>query len=146
MGFELIKELIILIDHSKIIDFKINLDGVSIEIKKSEEKSNHINTLKSKENSMIKLNNALKESALYKETSGSYIISPVVGIFYSSRAGRDKPFIKLGDKVKRGDVVCIIEILNVSNEIKSIVDGQVVEILVSNECMVEYGQKLFRIT
>lgn len=145
MEFELIKELIKLMNDSRIIEFQIKLDGVSLKIKKSEEKSNHINTLKSKEYSMIKFNNAIEESVFDKETSGSYIISPVVGIFYSSQKGGNKPFVKLGEKVKRGDVVCIIEILNVINEIKSNVDGKVVEILASNEYMVEYGQKLFRI-
>lgn len=123
----------------------MKLDGVSLKIKKSERKSNHINTFKSKEYSMIELNNAIEESALDKEASESYIISPVVGIYYSSQEGGNKPFVKLGDKVKRGDVVCIIEILNVIIDIKSDVNGQVVEILASNECMVEYGQKLFRI-
>lgn len=123
----------------------MNLDGVSLKLKKSEEKSNHVSTLKSKEYSMIKLNNAIEESTFDKETLESYITSLVVGIFYSSQEGRNKPFVKLRDIVKRGDVVCIIEILNVINEIKSNVDGQVVEILVSNECMVQYGQKLFEI-
>lgn len=82
MEFKSIKEFIKLINDSKIIEFQMKLDYVSLKIKKGERKLNHINNLKSKEYSMIKLNNVIEENALDKETSGSYIISPVVGIYY----------------------------------------------------------------
>ena len=51
--------------------------------------------------------------------------------------------IKVGDKVKKGQVVCIVEAMKLMNEIESTVDGEIVEILVNNEDMVEFGQKMF---
>lgn len=148
MKFELILELIKLIDNSKLIELEMNLNDISLKIKKNQGESKTVNTLvKTKKYSLIKLNDVIGESAsaLDKQNLESYITSPVVGTYYSSQKGLNIPFVKLGDKVKRGSVVCIIEILNIDYEIKSDVDGYVLEVLALNGCMVEYGQRLFRI-
>jgi acetyl-CoA carboxylase biotin carboxyl carrier protein len=69
--------------------------------------------------------------------------SPIVGTFYRS-AGPDKPlFVKVGDKIKAGDVVCIIEAMKLFNEIESDVTGTIVKVLVENATPVEYDQVLF---
>ncbi|MEZ0536714.1 acetyl-CoA carboxylase biotin carboxyl carrier protein [Caldicellulosiruptoraceae bacterium PP1] len=73
------------------------------------------------------------------------IKSPIVGTFYRSPAPGQKPFVQVGDKVKKGDILCIIEAMKLMNEIESDVDGEVAEILVENEQMVEYGQVLIKI-
>lgn len=80
-----------------------------------------------------------------KETvkDGQYITSPMVGTFYASKSPDKPAFVKVGDKVKKGQVVCIVEAMKLMNEIESTVDGEIVEVLVENEDMVEYGQKLF---
>lgn len=73
------------------------------------------------------------------------IVSPMVGTFYVS-SSPDKPaFVKIGDKVKKGQTICIIEAMKLMNEIESEHDGEIAEILVDNEEMVEYGQPLFLI-
>lgn len=76
----------------------------------------------------------------YKE-----IKSPMVGTFYSKPSPNKEEFVKVGDKVKKGQVVCIIEAMKLMNEIESEFDGEVVEICAKNEEMVEYGKPLFKI-
>ena len=77
--------------------------------------------------------------------TGNMIVSPLVGTFYASPAPDAENFVKVGDHVKKGQVVGIVEAMKLMNEIESEFDGVVQEILVSNEDTVEYGQPLFRI-
>ncbi len=73
------------------------------------------------------------------------IRSPIVGTFYRAPSPGAPPFVEKGDKVKKGQVLCIIEAMKVMNEIESDVDGTVVDILVENAQPVEYNQVLFLI-
>lgn len=69
--------------------------------------------------------------------------SPIVGIVYL-QPSPDKPaFKKVGDKVTKGEVICIIEAMKLMNEVTSDVDGEIAAILIDNEEVVEYGQPLF---
>ena len=77
--------------------------------------------------------------------SGNIITSPIIGTFYSSPAPEKPAFVKLGDNVNVGDVVCIIESMKLMNEINSEFSGKVAEIYVNNGDTVEYGQKIMRI-
>jgi acetyl-CoA carboxylase biotin carboxyl carrier protein len=77
---------------------------------------------------------------------GTFVTSPMVGTFYSS-PGPDEPhFIKVGDKITKDTVVCIIEAMKVMNEVKAGKEGIVTEILVENGHPVEFGTKLFKIS
>lgn len=71
------------------------------------------------------------------------VVSPMVGTFYGAPSPEKPSFVKVGDKVKKGQTVCIIEAMKLMNEIECDYDGEVIEILVENEAMVEYGQPLF---
>lgn len=73
------------------------------------------------------------------------VVSPLVGTFYASASPDAEPFVKVGDKVKKGQVLGIIEAMKLMNEIESEFDGVVEAVLVDNEGVVEYGQPLFRI-
>lgn len=73
------------------------------------------------------------------------ITSPMVGTFYRSPAPDEAPFVEIGDTVKKGNTVCIIEAMKLMNEIESESSGKIVEILVENTQPVEYGQVLMRI-
>lgn len=77
---------------------------------------------------------------------GKFITSPMVGTFYSSQAPGEPSFVSKGDKVEKGQVVCIIEAMKVMNEVKADQSGTVAEILVDNGHPVEFGSKLFKIT
>jgi len=73
------------------------------------------------------------------------IKAPMVGTFYRAPAPTADPYIEIGNKIKPGDVLCIIEAMKLMNEIKAEVAGEVVEILVENGHPVEFGQPLFLI-
>lgn len=76
---------------------------------------------------------------------GTLVLSPTVGVFYASPSPDARPFVEVGDQVKKGDTLCIIEAMKLMNEIPSEVDGTVAEICVGNGQVVEYNQPLFRI-
>ena len=80
------------------------------------------------------------------ELPGSFATSPMVGTFYASPSPDDPPFVKVGDKIDKNTVVCIIEAMKVMNEVKAGVAGTLAEILVDSGSPVEFGTKLFRIT
>ena len=80
-----------------------------------------------------------------QEKAGNIVKSPIVGTFYSAAGPEAEDYVKVGDKVKKGQVLCIIEAMKLMNEIESEFDGEIAEILVKNEQMVEFGQPLFRI-
>lgn len=82
--------------------------------------------------------------------SGSFsnlteVKSPMVGVFYDSPSPEADPYVKVGDKVKKGDVLCIIEAMKLLNEITAEQDGEIVDICAHNADVVEYGQTLFKI-
>ena len=76
---------------------------------------------------------------------GNFITSPIIGTFYTSPAPEKPCFVKVGDTVNVGDVVCIIESMKLMNEITSEFSGRVAEVYVDNGESVEFGQKLMRI-
>ncbi len=78
-----------------------------------------------------------------EEPKGHVVKSPMVGTFYRASTPGAKPFVELGQAVKPGDTLCIIEAMKLLNEIEAEVAGTVKEILVENGQAVEYGQPLF---
>ncbi len=73
------------------------------------------------------------------------VTSPIVGTFYSAPSPDADPFVRAGDRVRKGQVVCIVEAMKLMNEIESDVDGVVVEVLPRNAQPVEYGEPLFTV-
>ena len=73
------------------------------------------------------------------------VTSPMVGVFYAAPAEDAAPFVKVGDAVHRGDVLCIIEAMKLMNEIVSEYDGVVSEICVANNQVVDFGRPLFKL-
>lgn len=71
--------------------------------------------------------------------------SPMVGVFYAAPGPDQAPFVEVGKRVKKGDVLCIIEAMKLMNEITAEQDGEIVDICVSDGDVVEYGQTLFKI-
>lgn len=79
------------------------------------------------------------------DQSGNLVTSPLVGTFYAAPSQDLPPYVQVGDKVKKGQVLAIVEAMKLMNEIESDFDGEIAEIYVENGQPVEYGQKLFRI-
>lgn len=73
------------------------------------------------------------------------IKSPLVGVFYAAPSPDSEPYVKVGDRVKKGDVLCIVEAMKLMNEITATQDGEVVDICAQSGSVVEYGQTLFKI-
>lgn len=92
---------------------------------------------------------SVNESGLNKsdiKTSDDSVLtvnSPLVGVFYSSASPEADAYVAIGDRVKKGQVIGIVEAMKLMNEIESDYDGVVTDILVDNEQMVEYGQPMF---
>ena len=84
-------------------------------------------------------------AAAEEEDEPLFITSPIVGTFYSAAAPDVPAFVKVGDHVKNGQTVCILEAMKLMNEIQCEFDCEIEAILVSNEQKVEYGQPLFRV-
>ena len=88
---------------------------------------------------------AAVETAVEEDDEALYITSPIVGTFYSAAAPDVPAFVRVGDHVKNGQTVCILEAMKLMNEIQCEFDCEIEAILVSNEQKVEYGQPLFRV-
>ena len=154
MDYNDIKKLIDDMGDSKIDELEIEFpEGIKISMKKNMQKEVVVTggsviegsapmtvpvVTTPKENSLINVENK-------KEENLKIVKSPMVGTFYASSAPDKEPFVKVGDKIKKGQVVCIVEAMKLMNEIESEFDGEVVEICVNNEDMVEYGAPLFKL-
>lgn len=80
-----------------------------------------------------------------QQREGQDVLSPTVGVFYAAPSPESEEYVKVGSKVKKGDVLCIIEAMKLMNEIPAEFDGTVAEVYVGNGQVVEYDQPLFRI-
>jgi acetyl-CoA carboxylase biotin carboxyl carrier protein len=93
---------------------------------------------------------ALPSAALAAESPVDFnhlmeIRSPIVGVFYCAASPDSPPYVTIGSKIKKGDVLCIIEAMKLMNEVMAEQDGEVVDICVKNGDIAEYGQVLFKI-
>lgn len=86
---------------------------------------------------------AQKGSSMNKDTIS--VTSPIVGVFYAAPAENAEPYVKVGDHVSKGQMLCIVEAMKLMNEIASDYDGEIEEICVTDGQVVEYGTELFRI-
>lgn len=87
----------------------------------------------------------LKMAAKNAATSNNTINAPSVGVFYTAKSPQEPPFVKVGDRVKKGDVVGVIEVMKTFVNVVADRDGVVEKVLVNNEEGVEYGQPLIQI-
>lgn len=89
---------------------------------------------------------AAESAAMQDPEPDKVITSPLVGTFYAAASPEDEPYVKVGDTIKKGQVLGIIEAMKLMNEVEADFGGKVEAILVENGQMVEYGQPLFRIS
>mgnify|MGYP003431511303 CR=1 FL=1 len=133
MKIEDIEKIIHMFEKAKISTLELEVDDVKIKLDKKEAiiQPVAINNTQTIENAEPEVND------------GEAVTSPIVGTFHTRPFPDSEPFVNLGDRVKKGDKLCIIEAMKVMNEIISPYDGVVKKILVTNGKMVEYGQELF---
>ncbi len=155
MDYNQVLQIIDKIEASGFDSIKLNFENIEIELHKTpianniqpivqtnQATSHTINT----ENPIIESQQAdVKSTKVENFDDAMTIKAPIVGVFYSKPAPDKQEFVTIGSKVKKGDVICIIEAMKVLNEIKSDVDGEVIEIFVNNEDVLEFGQPIIRI-
>ena len=124
-------------------------DGIKISVKKNNESEQIIkqNISEVNANNIQIKNKDVVEKEDNKEDIQDYKVvkSPMVGTFYSKPEPNAEAFVKVGDKVKKGKTLCIIEAMKLMNEIEAECDGEIVEICATDDNMVEFGQSLFKI-
>lgn len=155
MDFNAIQNLMKEMKQSDLILLDIESEGVHIKMQKNNVEC-QMATEKTIPPKIVSLSTQIPTQTQIKEVQNietvnvihencKEILSPIVGTFYSSM-GPDKPLlVNIGDKVKKGQILCIIEAMKLMNEIESDYTGEIIEILVKNEQAVEYGQPLFKI-
>lgn len=149
MNYEDIKKLIDDMGTANIDELKIEFpEGMKISMKKNVNKEIVATTVQPQASiptiQVNTENNVIKEEKTCEENY-KVIKSPMVGTFYSSPAPDKDSFVKVGDNIKKGQVVCIVEAMKLMNEIESEFDGEIVEVCVNNGDVVEYGMPLFKI-
>ncbi|WP_019414112.1 acetyl-CoA carboxylase biotin carboxyl carrier protein [Paenisporosarcina sp. TG20] len=157
-----IREIIKLIDHSSIDEFSYEAEGSKIKLKKNglqgktevvvpAKSTTPVVGLEEQGTSQITTAQTVKETSTNENVKVSavpdeslhQILSPMVGTFYESSSPDSPAFVQVGDKVSEDGIVCIVEAMKLFNEIEAEVSGEVVEILVKDGHLVEYGQPLF---
>jgi acetyl-CoA carboxylase biotin carboxyl carrier protein len=154
------RELIKLVDQSSITDFEYEYEGSKVSMKKSVGKVLPSASVEFEEGTPVlepeakvgptpsvvpeKVQAPEVNNEPTIDTAGLHKIeSPMVGTFYSSPSPDADVYVKAGDKVNDSSVVCIVEAMKLMNEIEAEVRGEIVEVLVENGQLVEYGQALF---
>ena len=154
MEFENLLTLIKTVSDSELTDFDYEENGTRIRLKKKKEtvvvsgaSSNvpvmGLENIRTVEN--VAAVNTANTQADNSEPEGMIVKSPLVGTFYAAPAEDADPFVSVGDQVKKGQTLAIVEAMKLMNEIESDFDGKVEEIYVKNGEAVEYGQPLFRV-
>ncbi|MEZ3434893.1 MAG: acetyl-CoA carboxylase biotin carboxyl carrier protein [Lachnospiraceae bacterium] len=143
MEFENLIKLIDTVSASNLTGFKYEAAGVNLSMKKGGEKS--LPGGVKKENSVSEAFIPEQENISAENAEGNIIASPLVGTYYCAPAEDAEAFVSVGDAVKKGQTLAIIEAMKLMNEIESEYSGTVAEIFVKNGQPVEYGQPLFRI-
>jgi acetyl-CoA carboxylase biotin carboxyl carrier protein len=146
MNIGFIKKMINILEESKLEEIEFQRFWTRVKISKT--KSQHesaqkisLTNLKTGETQELS-----PTEEIPKEGKNLHIIrSPMVGTFYRAPSPDAPPYVDTGDRIKKGDVVCIIEAMKIMNEIESDVKGEIVEVLISNEEPVEYNQPLFKV-
>ena len=141
MDLEKIEGLVKIIENSSLTEFTYKDDDVKITMSKLDHPPIVVSG-----GAAAPMNAAPASVAAAEDQEEElFIVSPIVGTFYSAAAPDVPAFVKAGDHVKNGQTVCILEAMKLMNEIQAEYDCEIEAVLVSNEQKVEYGQPLFRV-
>ena len=161
MKIQEIREIIKLIDQSTLTEFSYESEGTKIKLKKYESSSIFTNGQQLDSSSVVEQPKAAEVKAapapvvqqqkevvtetveVAEESKLHKIKSPMVGTFYQSSSPSEAAYVQVGSKVTGESIVCIVEAMKLFNEIEAEIDGEIVEILVKDGQLVEYGQPLF---
>lgn len=163
MQYEEIKELIAIFEKTDLNDMEVELDNAKVRLNRGpvapwmiqapqmvQPQGMVMPMTNAEDNTSVQVEapkvSEIKEDSAKESDAGTKVIkAPIVGTFYQSSAPGEDPFVKVGDNVSEGEVVCIIEAMKFMNEVNSTVSGMITEVLVKDGDFVEYGQELFRV-
>lgn len=145
MDLDKIRELIKIVEDSSFDDFSLTEGDMTISFCKYEK-----NVVMTEAGQVLAAKAVCDDADNHadeddRDDGFDYILSPMVGTYYSSPSPDAPAFVRVGDKVGAGDTVCIVEAMKLMNEIECPYEAEIVSIAVSNEQKVEYGQPLFKI-
>jgi acetyl-CoA carboxylase biotin carboxyl carrier protein len=144
MDIRKIKKLIEMLQDSDLKEIEVSQGDESVRISRDNKSQTYVEPVIQKQ--VVHEANVASEKVVHQEEiEGNQITSPIVGTFYRKPSPDKDPFIKVGDVVQEGDVLCIIEAMKMMNEIKSDFSGKVVSINVEDGQPVEYGQHIITI-
>ena len=136
-----IKELIALLEESSLSVLEVKDDDKKVRLEKAQTTA--------AAPAAVTVNAAPVQAApapaAEADDNGKTISAPIVGVFYAAPSPESEPYVHVGQKVKKGDVVCIIEAMKCMNEIQAEEDGEIAAVLATNGELVEYNQPLFAI-
>ncbi len=141
MKIDEIKELVDFILSKQVEEFEIEVEGLRLKLVKPKPEVRVVEAAQLPASQAVP-QDTKKEKA---EEKVHYITAPMIGTFYRAPDPSSPPFVKEGDHVNKGDVVCIIEAMKLMNEVEADVSGVIKEVLVENAQPVEFGQKLFAV-
>ena len=150
IDFDEIRKVIALLEEKNLAEFELEIEGLKIRISRSAPPAAPASASAPSApgpsfSPAIESASAQGTPAAASDKNLQIILSPMVGTFYRAPDPTAPPFVDIGDPVKKGQTLCIIEAMKLMNEIESDIDGTVVEIFPENAKPVEYGQKLFAI-
>lgn len=163
LKIEEIREIIEVIDQSSINEFTYETDGTKVSLKKSSqlataqssekvvapiEHTQAVSPIEQQPASIPQINETKQSEPPINENEADYdyeIVSPMVGTIYAAPSPESDVFVKQGSKVENDTIVCIVEAMKLFNEIEAEVSGEIVEVLVEDGELVEYGQPLYRV-
>lgn len=145
MEYEKIKQLMDDMGNSKLTSLDIEFpDGIKIKMEKNNSKQVAVTTTTEETSTKEEIPQPITVAQDKKE-DGILVKSPMIGTFYMKPSPDSKPYVEVGQTVKKGTVLCIIEAMKLMNEIESEYEGKITEILVKDGETVDYGKPLFRL-
>lgn len=144
-NIEEIKELMALLENSSLSALEVQQDDVKVRLEKPAVTVAAPVAVPAPAPVAAPAPAAAPAAAPAPADAGKAINAPIVGVFYAAPSPDSEPYVSVGKRVKKGDVVCIIEAMKCMNEIQAEEDGEITAVLATNGELVEYGQPLFAI-
>lgn len=152
MDIKDIKDILQAVSASNVTQFEYKKNGVRLSLNKGNVRSNEVVESSSQTEVVTTLPSEVsylennKPTQLVSTENNILITAPLVGVFYVASSPESEPFVKVGQVVKKGQTVCLVEAMKVLNEIKAPEDGKVLQVSVQNGDVVEFGQLIMELS
>lgn len=146
---DLTNKLIYSLENSSLEILEFKMENFSLMLKKNKPIEKNLiserEVTRELDKASVKVSGFDKKEEVEANKNIKTLRSPILGVFYSSKSPDSEPFVKVGEQVKKGDTLCIIEAMKMMNELKAPYDCKVIACLVNNEDFVEYDQEIFKL-